>query len=197
MNKRMISTFLLALLLAACGDPQEAEVSIEQIESDAAAAVAQLEAITQPLESMAPSPGTQRPAILPTPGGSYTAGWFTGPCEKIGRPEHIAIGQTFQVVSYGTRFYLWNEGIWDYDSGVMHPYSGTGYQYRCSPDSDRTLLPARFIPRNQMPVRYKMVRTGSISHYEVRECQTVARGPCAIHVGTDEINEAFEFEVTR
>lgn len=197
MSKRLISVFLIPWLLAACGDPAETEESIDRLERDAASAIAQLEALTQPLEDLAPSPGTQRPPILPAPGGVYTAGWFTGPCEKIGRPEHIAIGQTFQVVSYGTRFYLWNNGRWDYDSGVMHPYSGTGYEYRCTPDSDRTMLPARFIPRNEMPVRYKMVKTGSIAHYEVRECLTVARGPCAIHVGTEEINEEFEFEVTR
>jgi hypothetical protein len=197
MNKRMIGVLVMPWLLAACGDATEIEKSVDQLESDAASAIERLEALTQPLGDMSRSDGTERAPILPSPGGVYSAGWFTGPCEKIGRPEHIAIGQTFQVVAYGTRFYLWNDGVWDYDSGVSHPYSGTGYEYRCTPDSDRTLLPARFIPRSEMPVRYKMVKTGSIANYEVRKCLNVAGGPCATHVGTDEIHEEFEFEVTR
>jgi hypothetical protein len=196
MNKRMVGALVMPCMLAACGGATEVESALDKLESDAASMLERLEALTAPLGDLSPSPGTERAPILPSPGGVYTAGWFTGVCEKLGRPEHYAIGQTFQEIAYGTRFYLWNDGVWDYDSGVSHPYSGQGYEYRCDPATDRTLLPARFIPRREMPVRYKMVKSGTVANYEVRECLAAVGGPCAIHVGTEEIYEEFEFEVT-
>jgi hypothetical protein len=143
-----------------------------------------------------PAPQASAP-IRPQSGGAYPAGWFTGPCRELGRPEQPVIGQAYQVISTYTAFEIWEDGRWDFDVRVQHPYRGPGYAYECSPDKDRVLLPARYVPRNRGDLRYRMIVTGTIRDFEVRRCQTVGGGPCPVEVGREEIRDEFEFTVAR
>jgi hypothetical protein len=170
-------------------------------DSGAPSLLERLEGIGRALEGLEAGlaePAPQASAVIqPQSGGAYPAGWFTGVCRELGRPEQPVIGQAYQVISTYTAFDLWDDGRWDFDVRVQHPYRGPGYEYECSPDKDRVLLPARYVPRNRGDLRYRMVVTGTIRDFEVRRCQTVGGGPCPVEIGREEIREESEFTVVR
>jgi hypothetical protein len=197
MQARLVAMLIVSLFIAACGSVEDPESSVDPDDDARATLAERIEGMSRALDGLGSAGDSREGVTLPAAGGEYAAGWFTGRCEKKGRPEQPAIGQTYQVVAIETDFFLWVDDRWDFDARVMHPTAGPGYEYVCAPESDRIMLPARFVPRDQMPVSYRMVTRGTIATYEVEECRAVVGGPCPIHVGTEEIRDEVEFTVTR